>query len=191
MIQDFGRMKIKKSYKTSVYRQSARGQYNLNIYSRFECTKDSKDRNILRVELQMKKSKINKELNQYGISKDLDNYWSKEAMEEYYFKFLEDFFGIGPHRQLEDAKQIIDESDYSENYKEKLKKFLEDISLEIDYRELSKNKKYYSGTIKKYKKMLADISVNTLCITRITRKYKVLPNLLDLARDVANKKYFK
>lgn len=191
MTQSFGRMKIKKSYKTSVYRQSQRGQYNLNIYSRFECTKEHKDRNILRVELQMKKSKMIKEQDQFGITRELDNYWSKEAMEEYYFKFLEGFFGIGPHRRLADAKLLIDNSDYSDNYKMKLKKFLDDISLEIDHRELSKNKKYYSSTIKKYKQMLADISVNTLCISKINNKIDVLSNLLDLARDVAERKYFK
>ena len=188
---DFGHMKIKKSYKTSVYRQSGRGKYNLNMYSRFEFTKKEKDKNILRIELQMKKSKIEKELKQAGISRDLDNYWTKEAMKEYYFDFLEGFFGIGLHRDLDDAKLVIDNSCYSNKYKEKLKKFLEEMSLEIDEKELVKSKKYNCATIKKYKKMLGDISVNTLCVSRITSKVKVLPNLLDMARQIAEIKYFR
>lgn len=189
--QNFGRMIRKKSYDTSVYRQTKKGQFNLNIYSRFECTRQGKDKNILRLELQMKKAKIQNELKKYGVTAEIDSYWSQNSMQEYYFDFLEPFFGKGPHRRMKDAKKIIEESDYSETYKEKLKKFLDDISAEIDDRELIKSKKYSAPTIRRYKQMLSNLSINTICVSRITDKIEILANLLDIAREIAETKYFK
>lgn len=187
----FGRMIRKKSYETSVYRQNKRGQYNLNIYSRFERTKMVKDKNVLRLELQMKKAKIKRELNKYGITDELENYWSIDGMQKNYFDFLVDFFGSGPHRRLKDAKKIIAKSDCFKTYKEKLKKFLEDISAEIDDRELVKSKKYSAPTVRRYKQMLSDLGINTLCVSRITNNIEALPNLLDLAKEKAERDYFK
>lgn len=186
----FGNMKIQKIYKTSVYRQSKRGQFNLNIYSRYEFTGDEEDRDIFRIELQMKKAKIKKEYDKYGIDKNIDNYWSKDSMEEYYFKYLKDFFGIGQHYKLSIAKNIIDSSDYSNKYKEKLKRFLTEMTMEVDYRQLARNKLFSIETIKKYIEMLGNLNINTICLYEVYDGYDVIPNLLDIAKEVAEVKYF-
>lgn len=184
----FGYMKIKEIYNTSIYRQSKRGQYNLNIYSRFEKTKNEEDKDILRIELQLKSAKINNNFKKYGIYKDIYNYWSKDSMEEFYFKFLKNFFGDGKNYKIEKAEHIIEKSKYSKVFKVKLKKFLKNL-LENDEDTLVKNKIYNSNTIKKYEKMLGDIGINTVLLPKMYQ-FDELENILDIARDVANKNYF-
>lgn len=186
----FGNMKIQKIYKTSVYRQSKRGQFNLNIYSRYEFTGDEADKDILRIELQMKKAKIKKEYDKYGIDKNIDNYWSKDSMEEYYFAYLKKFFGIGQHYKLSIAKSIIDASNYSNKYKEKLKSFLTEMTMEVDYRQLARNKLFSIETIKKYIDMLGILKINTICLYEVYDEFDTFPNLLDIAKEIAEIKYF-
>ena len=185
----FGYMKIKEIYNTSIYRQSKRGQYNLNIYSRFEKTKNKVDKDILRIELQIKSAKINNNFKKYGIKKDIYNYWSKESMEEYYFKFLKDFFGEGKNYKIEKAEYIINSSNYSKVFKAKLKKFLRNL-LENDEEILVKNKIYNINTIKRYERMLGSIGINTVLLPKMYQ-FDELKNILDIAREVADKKYFK
>ena len=88
-------MKEKYKYSTSQYLQTKNGQHNLNAYDRGAKTKKKEDKNILRIELQCKKSFIKKQFVNYGIEKDLYNYWSKSSMEKYYFDYLKDYLYVG------------------------------------------------------------------------------------------------
>lgn len=187
----FVHTKIKNIYATSIYRSSGRGQYNLNIYSKYAESKGERYRDILRLELQIKKAKIKKEYEKYGIPKDLDYYWTQEAMEEYYFDFLSDFFGSGKHMKYFKAKELISKSDYSDTWKKKLKKFLKERMVQVDYKNIVKTKK----TFNTYAEKLGALNINTLCMFEALEPFfpetDGIDNLLDLARNVANDKYFK
>lgn len=187
----FARMSKKLSYATSIHRSSKRGQYNLNIYNKYEETRDERYRGVLRLELQMKRPKIVKEYKINGILRELDNYWTKNAMEEYYFKFLTVFFGIGKHMKYFKAKEIINHSDYSDIWKKKLKSFLKKRMAQIDCKGIVKSR----TTVNTYTQKLAELGVNTLCMFEAFEPFfpneDGLDNLLDLAKAVAKEKYFK
>ena len=188
---NFAYTKIKNVYSSSVYRCSKRGQYNVNIYSRFEKTKNPDDKGILRVELQMKRPKIIKELKTNGIPREIDSYWCQDAMEDFYFNFYRKFFGIGKHMKYSKAKELINSSSYSKVWKKKLKKFLKELMAQVDYKEVVKSKK----TFETYRDKLGALNINTLCIFEslepLFQNVDGIDNLLDLARIVAKNKYFK
>lgn len=184
---NFAYTKKKTNYASSVYRASKRGQYNINIYSRFEKTKNCLDNGILRIELQMKKPKIKNEAKK-GVPRKLDSYWNIEAMEKYYFDFYRPFFGIGNHYRIEKAREIINHSKLSDSWKKKLKKFLKDMMYEVDYKRVIKSKQ----TFRSYADKLGKLGINVLCIWDcFSPEISSLPNLLDLAKAMAKDKYFK
>ena len=85
-------MTSKKQYETSVHLSNKCGQTNINSYNKYEESKDLKYVGIWRLEVQIKKSKINKQFMKYGLLKSLDNYWNKDAFNENYFDFLQDYY---------------------------------------------------------------------------------------------------
>ena len=186
----YGHTKLKNIYPTSIYRSSRRGQYNINIYSKFQESSDERYRNVLRIELQMKRPKIKKEYEKNGISKELSNYWNKEAMEEYYFNYYRNFFGTGKHMKYTVAAKIINRSDLSSNWKKKLKRFLKARMFHINNTGIVKAKQ----TVDKYIAKLGELNINALCMPEVYETFfpnvDGIDNLLDLAYTVAVKKYF-
>lgn len=183
----FGYTKLKDIYGSSVYRASKRGQYNINMYSRFEKTGLDIDKNILRIELQMKKAKIQNEFKK-GIPRTIDNYWNKEAMEKYYFGFYREFLGTGTHYNISKAREIINNFELSDSWKRKLKKLLKVMKVELNHSKAVKSKQ----TFKNYVEKLGELDINVLCLwDSFPMHISSLPNLLDLAKAVAEAKYFK
>ncbi len=189
----FAFTKIKGDYETSIYRASKRGQYNVNIYLRYKKTKNEidKEKNILRVELQMKKAKLIKELKKNRIPRKLENYWSAGAMKEYFFGLYAKFFGKGDIYKYKEAVKVIKKSSYSEVWKNKLIKFLKKMISEDDYKAVLKSKQTYDRYVKK----LEDLNINVFCMFQAYESYfsdeNSIPSIWKLAWDEANNKYFK
>ena len=193
-------MKQKRTYATSIYIKTERGKTNLNIYIREPKTKSEVDSGILRIEVQGKKELLKSEHDKYGIPKELEEYWTKSSMEDYFFKLLRGYLYEGDYQTIERARSIIDNSDYKPNMKHKLKKFVKHVgsyylSNLMDPKFCKEMKLHYSyGTINNYIKKLNKINVNPIPIQQLqggTIDKETLPNLLKLARTVAEDKYFK
>ena len=193
-------MKQEQLYETSVYIKTQRGKTNLNIYIREPKTKSESDKGILRIEVQGKKELIKSEHDKYGIPKELEEYWTKSSMEDYFFKFLRGYLYDGDYQTIERARNIINNSDYKPNMKRKLKNFVKHVgsyylSNLMDPKFCKDMRLHYSyGTINNYIEKLNAINVNPIPIQQLqgaTTEKETLPNLLKLARNVAEDKYFK
>ena len=194
-------MKLEQIYGTSTYLKNKSGKTNINFYNRYAKTKNQDDKGILRLELQCKKKLIKTEYNKYGIPKDLDYYWSKSSMEEYYFDYLYNYLYEGDYYTLKEAKKIINSSDLLKpKMKQKLIKFIEHIGkyqlARLMNAEFCKNNKlkYNTNKINYYIEKLNLIGVNPIPIQNlqgIQTDKEYLPNLLKLARGIAEEKYFK
>ena len=166
-------MKQKKTYLTYIYIKTERGKTNLNIYIRQPKTKSEIDRGIFRIEVQCKRKLIKSEYDKYEIPKVLEYYWSEEAMEEYFFNFLKGYLYEGDYHTIENAKKIINTSDYKPNMKRKLKNFIKHVSLYylsnlMDPEFCKDVRLHYSyGTINNYIKKLNAINVNPITIKQL------------------------
>lgn len=193
-------MKQKNTYATSIYIKTERGKTNLNIYMRQPKTNSELDRGILRIEVQCKKELIKSEYDKYEIPKVLEYYWSEEAIEEYFFNFLKGYLYEGDYYTLEDARKIINNSNCNPDMKRKLKNFVKHVSSYylsnlMDPKFCKDMRLHYSyATINNYIKKLDAINVNPITIQKlqgVNINKKILPNLLKLARQTAEDKYFK
>lgn len=131
-----------KNYKTSYYQKTRRGSYNLNCYDRYAKYQKEDLKGVFRMELQMKKHKIKRELEKYGVARTIDNYWTKEAMQEYYFDFLRGFFYNCDYYRIDVAIQKIRQSDYTESMKNKLIDFI----TKVNQKRNDRNKKRLFST---------------------------------------------
>ena len=181
-------MKQHKNYKTSKYLTNKRGQRHLNIYSRYEKTKDIEDLGILRLEVQNHAPKIKREYRVNDIPKIIDYYWSKEAMELYFFDFLEPYLYEGDYYKRDVCKKIIDASNIKKLVKKRLNNFL---LMESRYGidGMIKKKKYCYDTVRKYIKILNELKINPITIPN-ELKDDHLFNLLKLAKTTSKEKYF-
>lgn len=123
-----------------------------------------------------------------------------EAIEEYFFDFLKGYLYEGDYHTLENARKIINASNYKPDMKHKLKNFVKHVSSYylsnlMDPKFCKDVRLHYSyGTINNYIKKLNAINVNPITIQQLhgtTTKKEILPNLLKLARKTAEDKYFK
>ena len=185
----FQYMKKSNEYTSSSYLKTKQGKRNINIYSRYDKTKNIEDIGILRLEVQNMKRMINGEFKKYGISKDLDNYWTTYAMEDYFFKVIEGYCYSGIHYKRKIANKIIAKSDYKNSMKTKLKQFLLDVET-LGLHAMSKSKEYNTCKINNRIKYLEEIGINPIPLPK-DFEYDKLDNLSTIARDVANEKYFK
>lgn len=181
-------MKIDKIYDTSFYLKAPKGSYTLNCYDKYEEmeVKDEDYYGIFRLELQVKKCKIKRELKNYGISRDIDNYWSKTAMENYFFSFLKGFFYTCDYYRLDVAIQKIKDSTYTKGMKDKLIRFIKKVN-EIGMTEV--RNKYSYPTIKGYVEKLEKIGLNPITISN-DKPYQKMENLLSRAKRIAEEFYF-
>ena len=184
-----GHATIKEKYLTSLHRSSKRGQYNFNAYAKDVESNDERYKNVLRIELQMKRAKIKKE-SKIGVARELINYWNSNAMEEYYFNLYRELFGYGMHMKYAKAKEIINASNYSTLWKKKLFNFLKKRMKCFDWKEIVKTKRTYLSYVDKLK----SLNINVLCIPKelesLVGDADGVENLLDKAHKVAEKKIF-
>ena len=210
-------MKKNSLYPTTLYLQTKKRSNNLVIYDKEQERLDDGDtegakkyKGVLRMELQIKKYKFKRNLKQKGIERALDNYWDKDMMEEMYFEFLRPYLYYGDYYRIDIAKKMIKASDYKESYKDKLIEFITQVNAHgisavnsqyvveasaynipvANRRGRPKIiKKYAPNTIKKYIGMLGDIGLNPITIN-IDEPFERLPNLLDRAKETAEREYF-
>lgn len=200
-------MRRTKFFPKSIYFETKYGMHKIYLYNRYEKTKREKDKGIYRMEVQCKSKHIKNEEKRYNTAKTIDYYWSEEAIEQFFFDFLQGFFYKGDYYKLDKAKKLINNSNNRVKTKHTLIKFIENIgtyTLEGLYsKEFCKNVnkqnpkaklKYSYGTIRYYIEKLNVIGVNPIPI----RDYQggrtdrdSLPNLLKLARGIAEERYFK
>lgn len=185
-VESYRHMKIDNIYDSSIYLKTKRGNYNLNCYDKYaECQLDEY-KGIFRLELQIKKAKIKRELKRNGITRELDNYWSKESMEMYFFDFLRGFFYTGNYYRLDVALEKVESSSYTKVMKHRLCLFLK----RVNEKGMTETKKWYSSqTAKNYIELLEKIGVNPVTISN-DKDYKEMRNLLDKAKEEAEKMYF-
>lgn len=192
--ESYRHMKIENIYDSSIYLKTKRGNYNLNCYDKYkemlekgnsyeEC---EQYKGVFRLELQIKKGKIKRQLKNNGVTRELDNYWSISSMEEYFFKFLRGFFYTGNYYRLDVALEKVESSSYTEIMKHKLCLFLK----RVNEKGITETKKWYSySTAKNYIELLEKMGVNPVTIAN-DKDYKEMRNLLDRAKEEAEKMYF-
>ena len=120
----------------------------------------------------------------------MDNYGDKQSMEEEFFSYLENYLYKGNYYKLSTAFEIIQNSNYTKKWKEKLINFLVDVAEGGGVDAVKELKLYSSHTIKTYIEKLNKLKINPITINTEV-KYDELENLLSFARKVAKEKYFK
>jgi hypothetical protein len=65
------------------------------------------------------------------------------------------------------------------------------MSKERNHKKLVKNKSYSIDTIKAYIQKLGTMSINSLCLKEEYNHLDKLPNLLEIAKDIAEREYYK
>ena len=187
--KNFYYAKQKEEYDTSTYLTNKSGQIHINFYDKYAESNKEKYKNVLRLEIQHSHKFIKAQtIKDYGSrEKIIDEYWNQKSMEEVYFKKLREYVYLGTHYKRRKANELIDNSNYSNNYKGKLKKFVFMINkYNITY--VQKNI-YWRGTVKKYIEMLEQIGINPIVIPDDS-KYEELPSLYKIAKGIAENKYY-
>ena len=181
-------MKKTKTYYTSISLRTKYGKQNINIYNKYEESKDKNYQGILRIEIQCKKKLVKSELKKYGIIRELDNYWNKNAIEDYFFSIIDGFCYKGDYYKRKIANAIIDNSNNTPSMKDKLKRFL----LEVEKKgieKVKKSKKYNPCSINTRIKKLNALNINPIPIPS-NFNYDKLENLPTLIRKMAEEIYF-
>lgn len=179
--------RVRKKYETSMYLSNKSGQFALNFYDKEEESKEPKYKNILRLEIQVKTSKIKKEIKK-GVYNLLGVYWSKSAMIKYYFKLLKGFLYLGDYYKIKEINKQIQLSNYSKSYKLKLKKFVSEVD-KYGIQGVINKKIYCVKTIKKYIQMLSNLKINPIPIPKES-EYNYLNSLYNMAVEIAQNQYF-
>ena len=180
-------MSKKFEYDASIHLNNENGQYNLNSYDKFDESKNIKYWNVWRIEVQVKKGRIRKNLINDGITKELSNYWTINSFNENYFELLKDYYFWGDYYRLDVARNKIRQSDYSKTIKDNLCKFVTRINR---YGMTGVKGKYYNYvTMKKYCELLDNIDVNPVTID-IGSDVTYMENMLKKCKRIAEEKYF-
>ena len=107
-------------------------------------------------------------------------------MEMYFFDFLRGFFYTGNYYRLDVALEKVESSSYTKAMKDKLCIFLK----RVNEKGMTETKKWYSyPTAKNYIELLEKIGINPVTISN-DKDYKEMRNLLDRAKEEAEKMYF-
>lgn len=174
------RRKNKKVYKTSVYYTGT--SYNLNLYDKEEERKEKKEykeeyKNILRLEIQIKRTYLRNLLNKHALVISLENFFDSKMRAFIFNEILSPLIHSGDYFTIEESKDILRQH-YSENMTEKLVKFQEIIyeSGMIGAKKFNEKfgdkKTYYS-----YLVLLKSADVNPITF-QDTENIKRLPNLM-------------
>lgn len=181
-------MSSKTDYETSVHLDNKSGQTNINSYDKYEESQDIRYWNIWRIEVQVKKAKLRKNLIRYGIERTLENYWNIDSFNENYFDFLQDYFFLGDYYRLDLARELIRKSPYSKTVKVNLCKFVTKIN-KVGMTCTKEKYNYNYVTMKKYIDLLNNIGVNPVTINNDS-DVTFMENMLTKSRKVVNEKYF-
>lgn len=189
----FKYIESKQDYSNSVYLCKPKGSIGINIYDKFSQIlneynyEDENYRNVIRIELQLKKWKIKRLYKKQDIARDIKKYWCRETMEQQYFSYLKDYLYIGDYYKLSKAKEIIFSSSYSKTIKNGLVKFITEIN---HYGITPTSKNYSYNTSKKYIQLLNELKLNPITINDDSN-INMIENILNRARTVAEVTEFK
>lgn len=93
----FKYIRVNQIYDNSRYLCTPNSSININIYDKFAQIlntygyEDNRFKNVLRVELQLKKNKIQKLYHKFNVQRDVRKYWSKEMLQKLYIDYLEEY----------------------------------------------------------------------------------------------------
>ena len=179
-------------YENSRYLCKPNSSVNINIYDKFSQIlnvygyEDERYRNIIRVELQLKKNKIKKLYNRDNLQRDVKNYWCKETMQREYFKYLQDYLYLGDYYKLSIAESKINSSSYSKTIKKNLINCIKKINSK-GITTVTKNMSY--NTTQKYTMLLTNLNLNPITISN-NSKFDYIQNILVRVIDIADKTKF-
>lgn len=156
-------------YKGVIRLEIAMRKSNLKYYLKASSKKHSKDKNVP-IE-----------------HRTIDNYWNKEKMEKHFFKEFKSYLYEEDYYKLDIAINMIKNSDISNSWKNKLTKFLQDIS-KSSIQNVKDNMP--NGTFRNYIKQLNMLKINPITIDE-NSKYDCLKSLYSLAVEQAENVYFK
>ena len=179
-------IRSQRKYDTSISLSNHTGGTKINIYDKGVQSNLPEFKNMLRVELQIKNKKIHRFYKKNRIERDINLYWSREFMEEFYFKYFEDYFYKGDYYKLGIAKKIILDSPYKEIIKNRLIEFI--TRIQKDGFTIT-SKRYSYNTVKRYVEYLNNIKVNPITISNSSNIDKI-ENILYRIKKEANEKYF-
>ena len=177
----------KQDYLNSIYLCKPKGSIGINIYDKFSQIlndynyEDENFRNVIRVELQLKKWQIRKLYKKQDIARNIKKYWCRETMEQQYFDYLKDYLYLGDYYKLSKAKEIILSSSYSKTIKQGLIKFIVDVNI---YGMTPTSKRFSYNTSKKYIQLLNNLKVNPITINDDCN-IDMIENILNRAKKVA------
>ncbi len=189
----FKYIEAKQDYSNSIYLCKPNSSIGINIYDKFSQIlneynyEDENYRNVVRIELQLKKWKIYRLYKKQDIARNIKKYWCRQTMEEQYFDYLKDYLYVGDYYKLSKAKEIIFSSSYSNTIKKALIKFV----TEINHNGITPTSKNYSyNTTKKYIRLLNELKINPITINDDCN-IDMIENILNRARKVAEVTKFK
>jgi len=177
----------KQDYLNSIYLCKPKGSIGINIYDKFsqilneDNYEDENFRNVIRIELQLKKWKIRRLYKKQDIARNIKKYWCRKTMEQQYFDYLKDYLYLGDYYKLSKAKEIILSSSYSKTIKQGLIKFIVDVNI---YGMTPTSKRFSYNTSKKYIQLLNDLKVNPITINDDCN-IDMIENILNRAKKVA------
>lgn len=187
--------KIKKKYKHSEQLKNFKIK-EIEDYANQQC---DLYKGILRLEIQIPKrtlrlyektsKKANKNDENVAIAyRKIDYYWNKKSMQKHYFDVLRRYLYEGDYYKLSKAINIIQNSNMTNKWKEKLICFLGiikyygiDIIKRVDI--------YSYGTVRVYIEKLGKIGINPITLDEDC-EYDMLEGLYSLARKKAEADYF-
>lgn len=206
--------KIGNEYKSDVDYIYYKGKsLNINVYNKAEQLKreaqpidNIDDYDFLRIEVQVKKNKLNAIVRKFGLKDRELRYLATPQIEEYILNsYVKALTGNGLYVTLPQANKIIDESDYSNKKKQRLKATIKAISdkhsIAIVLKQIENGQITDLGklsTVKTYLREIQNLGINPLTIsyrmdvpeTNATAvsdgsnidKLTALPNLLDVLK---------
>lgn len=154
-------------------------------------------KNVIRLEVQnpkatlksnLKTSKKSKRKEVVIAKRSLEYYWCQESMQEHYFKLLEKYLYKGNYYKMSKAIEIIQKSQLTQNWKNKLIIFLGSIKY-YNVDEI-KNNAYNYNTFECYIKKLNELNINPITIDE-NCDFDMLEGLYTIAIKQAEEKYFK
>lgn len=192
--------KKKKDDPCEVYKNEATGKiesyyiklpsYHINIYDKYadlvdknkqDCVEENA-RYLLRFEVQLMRSRLNYEVNRNvqgieGMKRELEYFLTYELELQIMKYFLERILGNGNYYTFTSAVEIVENSDQTKNMKKKLCRVLKHVAKRGSIRsflECVENGKITDcgvlDTAKKYLKMLHEMNVNPVTISRNMQK---------------------
>ena len=150
---------------------------------------------VLRIELSLTKNKMNyiRRKKNKSVERTLFDFADADIGFEETFKYVKRMVGEGSYVEYDTAIQIIDNSNYSDNIKSKLKAHILGISkhrgIEPYLKSFKNSNNPTEGTVRKHLKMIHDLGINPVTISKkgfenipVVGGHRGLPSLLDYLR---------